>query len=250
MNIFDLFSYSLKHAPIIMPTTVQLNLPSLDDIRRKTLEILGYRPCLWQCKVVNALLQWDKDIISITSTGSGKTMTFWMPLLFCQWGIIIVITPLNILGEQSVWTLAKLGIKGISMTAETAMKQNFKVRTLSWRLCLSATISYLDIRTSKNSNIALWWPILRPSGKKGEVLTSCGESWTSRDASLALSGTRLTAVASGQRSDLNIRILSIFGTWFQRLYPSMSHWWHSLHWSWTTQWGFSTFEATIFNWRS
>lgn len=112
-----------------MPTTPQPNLPSLGEIRKKTLEILGYRPCLWQCKVVEALLKHDKDVVSIASTGSGKTLTFWMPLLFSQEGIQIVVTPLNILGEQSVRTLAKLGIKGISMTADTATKNNFKVRT-------------------------------------------------------------------------------------------------------------------------
>ena len=112
-----------------MATTPQQKLPSLGEIRKKTFEILGYKPCLWQCKVVEAVLKHDKDIVSIAATGSGKTLTFWMPLLFSQEGIQIVVTPLNILGEQNVQTLTKLGIKGISMTAETATKENFKVRT-------------------------------------------------------------------------------------------------------------------------
>ncbi|KAF8240039.1 hypothetical protein L208DRAFT_1235026 [Tricholoma matsutake] len=68
------------------------------------------RPCLWQIRVVQALLKNDKDVASIWATGSGKTLTFWMPLLFMPEGIQIVVT-LNILGKQNVDTLAKVGIK-------------------------------------------------------------------------------------------------------------------------------------------
>jgi ATP-dependent DNA helicase RecQ len=53
----------------------------------------------------------NKDVASISATGSGKTLIFWMPLLFIPEGIPIVVTPLNILGQQNVNTLAKVGIK-------------------------------------------------------------------------------------------------------------------------------------------
>jgi superfamily II DNA or RNA helicase len=85
-------------------------IPSLAEIHCQTQEILGYCPCLWQVRVVEAILKHDKDIISIAATGSGKTLTFWMPLLFKNEGIQIVVTPLNILGKQNVNSLAKLGI--------------------------------------------------------------------------------------------------------------------------------------------
>jgi superfamily II DNA helicase RecQ len=78
--------------------------------------------------VVEAILKHDKDIIAIAATGSGKTLTFWMPLLFKKDGIQIVVTPLNILGKQNVNNLAKLGIQGITVTAENATTQTFKVR--------------------------------------------------------------------------------------------------------------------------
>jgi superfamily II DNA helicase RecQ len=103
------------------------SIPSFAEIRRRTQEILGYRPCLWQIQVVEAILKHDKDIIAIAATGSGKTLTFWMPLLFKRDGIQIVVTPLNILGKQNVESLAKMGIRGITVTAENATMQTFKV---------------------------------------------------------------------------------------------------------------------------
>ena len=77
--------------------------------------------------MVESILKHDKDIISIVATGSGKTLTFWMPLLFKKDGIQIVITPLNILGKQNVKSLVKMGIQGITVTAENATMQTFKV---------------------------------------------------------------------------------------------------------------------------
>ena len=63
--------------------------------------------------------------------GVWKTLTFWMPLLFVPEAIQIVVTPLNILGKKNVETLAKVGIKAISITAETATAENFRVSILS-----------------------------------------------------------------------------------------------------------------------
>lgn len=74
--------------------------------------------------MVQALLKNNKDVVSIAATGSGKTLTFWMPLLFVPEAIHIVVTPLNILGKQNVETLAKVGIKAISITAESATAEN------------------------------------------------------------------------------------------------------------------------------
>ena len=76
---------------------------------------------------MEAILKHDKDIIAIAATGSGKTLAFWMPLLFNGDGIQIVVTPLNILGKQNVESLAKMGIQGITVTAENATMQTFKV---------------------------------------------------------------------------------------------------------------------------
>ncbi|KAF8171787.1 P-loop containing nucleoside triphosphate hydrolase protein [Mycena galopus ATCC 62051] len=81
----------------------------LSEIRDKVETVFGYRPCLWQIKVVRAILKRDRDVVSIAATGSGKTLTFWMPLLF-----------------QNVDSLAKVGTSAITITAETATPENFQ----------------------------------------------------------------------------------------------------------------------------
>ena len=102
-------------------------VPSINEIRSRTLETFGKRPCLWQARICQAVLNGDQDIISIAGTGMGKTLTFWMPLLFRPLGILLVVTPLNILGKQNVATLEKAGIDGIFISAGTAMDENFRV---------------------------------------------------------------------------------------------------------------------------
>lgn len=69
----------------------------------------------------------DRDIICIAGTGMGKTLTFWLPLLFRPTGIQIVVTPLNQLGQQNVESLLKVGIESISINADTATQENFRV---------------------------------------------------------------------------------------------------------------------------
>jgi superfamily II DNA or RNA helicase len=59
-----------------MSDTSKTRVPSILEIRQKVIQLLGYRPCLWQICVVEALLKHDKYIISIAATGSGKTLTF------------------------------------------------------------------------------------------------------------------------------------------------------------------------------
>ncbi|EIW61392.1 P-loop containing nucleoside triphosphate hydrolase protein [Trametes versicolor FP-101664 SS1] len=102
------------------------DLPDISEIRRRTTEKLGRQPCLWQCDVAQAILKGDKDIVCISGTGSGKTLTFWMPLLFRPRGIQLVITPLNILGTQNKKQLHDMGISAVVLSGETATRENFK----------------------------------------------------------------------------------------------------------------------------
>lgn len=74
------------------------------------------------------MLEGKRDIISIAGTGAGKTLTFWLPLLFRPNGIQIVVTPLNILGQQNIDTLSKVGVEGIFISAKTASAKSFSVR--------------------------------------------------------------------------------------------------------------------------
>ncbi|KLO16401.1 P-loop containing nucleoside triphosphate hydrolase protein [Schizopora paradoxa] len=108
------------------PTPLNRNIPLLSEIRRKTEATFGKRPCLLQVKVCEALLRGDKNVVCSAATGFGKTLTFFMPLLFREDGIVIIVTALNILGTQNVEQLKAVGINGVSITAKTATKENFQ----------------------------------------------------------------------------------------------------------------------------
>ncbi|KAG1808243.1 uncharacterized protein BJ212DRAFT_1222509, partial [Suillus subaureus] len=112
-------------------------VPSLSEIRHRTEIIFGRRACLWQLKVAEAFLLRDRDIICMAGTGKGKTLTFWMPLLFDSTSVQIVITPLNLLGEQNVQALTKAGIRAISIHAETATTHHFQaIENLEYRVVI------------------------------------------------------------------------------------------------------------------
>ncbi|KAG1766132.1 hypothetical protein EV702DRAFT_1272018, partial [Suillus placidus] len=99
--------------------------PSLGIIRDITQQHFGKRPCLWQIKITQAFIETNRDIVCIAGTSMGKTMTFWMPLLFKP-GLQIIVTPLNQLGRQNVSALAKAGLLSISISSETASWSNFR----------------------------------------------------------------------------------------------------------------------------
>ncbi|KIK90931.1 hypothetical protein PAXRUDRAFT_150798 [Paxillus rubicundulus Ve08.2h10] len=88
--------------------------------------VFGVHPCLWQIKATLAILS-GKDVICIAGTGMGKTLTFWMPLLFQPNGVQIVVMLLNLLGKQNVASLSKAGIRAVPINAETATPANFQV---------------------------------------------------------------------------------------------------------------------------
>ena len=110
-----------------MPENQVPALPSLDELWKSTEKTFGRRPCLWQLKVVQAVVKQDWDVILIAATGSGKTLTFWMPLLAKPNSVQIVCTPLNILGMVNVQSLADYGIAAINVTANNACHQIFQV---------------------------------------------------------------------------------------------------------------------------
>ncbi|EPT00445.1 hypothetical protein FOMPIDRAFT_1088545, partial [Fomitopsis schrenkii] len=83
--------------------------PTLAEIRAITSTAFRRHPCL--AEAVQQAVKGDKDMVCIAPTGSGKTLTFWMPLLFRKDGVQIVVTPLNLLGTQNVKELASYGIR-------------------------------------------------------------------------------------------------------------------------------------------
>ncbi len=83
----------------------------------------GKRPCWWQVKA--ALAIWEGKDVACAENGAGKTLTFWIPLLMAQMdeiedAVVMVITPLNLLGKQNTDSLAKVNISAVGVSRENA----------------------------------------------------------------------------------------------------------------------------------
>jgi hypothetical protein len=102
-------------------------MPESDkEVQKLVEERIGIWLYLWQIKVVWMILeQWD--VIEITATSSGKSLPYWMPLLFIKHGIIVLVTPLKLLREQFVKVLEKNELKAVSMTASNSNNELFEV---------------------------------------------------------------------------------------------------------------------------
>ena len=98
-------------APCTLP--VESDIKELQDESKDHFHV---HTCIWQCRVVLKLLA-KKSIVSISATGSGKTMTFWLPMLLKE-GITFIVTPLKSLGSQVSDKSIQKGFPSVSITAE------------------------------------------------------------------------------------------------------------------------------------
>src|SRR5258708_30074678 len=71
---------------------------------------------VWQAKVALHLLS-KSSMVSISATGSGKTVTFWLPMMR-EHGLTLIITPLKTLGHQIAMESCCLNFPAVSITAE------------------------------------------------------------------------------------------------------------------------------------
>jgi superfamily II DNA/RNA helicase len=95
---------------------------SLNDIRALVHTAFSKRPCYFQVQIARELLA-GKDVINAAATGMGKTLSFWIGLL--MWRnfkkleepekIVIVVTPLVVLGTQNANILEKAGLSGVAV---------------------------------------------------------------------------------------------------------------------------------------
>ena len=56
---------------------------SEQEVQEKVKKVFGFAPCLWQIHIIHTILS-GNDVITITRMGSGKSMTYWMPVLFIK----------------------------------------------------------------------------------------------------------------------------------------------------------------------
>ena len=100
-----------------------------EEVQRQVEEVFGFKPCLWQIRVVRAVLA-GEDVITVAPTGSGKSLTYWIPLLYIKHGITVVVSPLKLLGTQFVQMLEDNRISAISITVANATNELFEVMIL------------------------------------------------------------------------------------------------------------------------
>ncbi|KAG2144045.1 P-loop containing nucleoside triphosphate hydrolase protein [Suillus cothurnatus] len=113
-------------------------IPSIERIQQTAEQVFGYKPCLWQVKSALGQLE-QQDVITISATGSGKTLNFWLPLLFNGNGIMVLITPLNILGDKNYNELKEIGINGINLTMSTATEDAYReIESLKYQVIITS----------------------------------------------------------------------------------------------------------------
>lgn len=82
-------------------SSLQYGIPDASMIKDMVGVNYNVRPCMFQVHAAVEQLR-QRDVITIAPTGTGKTLTFWIPLLFTGCGISIIITALNGLGDQNI----------------------------------------------------------------------------------------------------------------------------------------------------
>ncbi|KAF8910377.1 P-loop containing nucleoside triphosphate hydrolase protein [Mucidula mucida] len=102
------------------------SMPESDTEAQDAVEkAFGVRPCLWQLKVVRAILE-GNDVVTIAPTGAGKTLTYWMVLLFVEGGVLLMVVPLKQLGAQFETDLMLKKLNAINVTAKNSGEEVFK----------------------------------------------------------------------------------------------------------------------------
>jgi hypothetical protein len=84
------------------------------QVQREVEDRTGIRPCIWQIEVVRKVLE-GVDVITIAATGSGKSLCYWMVLLYVRYGIVFLVTPLKLLRKQFVETLERNELRAVSI---------------------------------------------------------------------------------------------------------------------------------------
>ncbi|PBK79409.1 P-loop containing nucleoside triphosphate hydrolase protein [Armillaria gallica] len=88
-----------------------------EEVQARVQAIFRCSPCLWQIDVARRFLA-GEDVITIAPTGAGKSLTYWIPLVFAEKGIVIVVLPLKQLRTQFSSSLISKGFSAISVTTK------------------------------------------------------------------------------------------------------------------------------------
>ena len=117
-------------------TLLKIKIPTVEEVKQKVYENFGISPCKFQIQATIAQLTRSKEkttdlrrgVLCIAGTGSGKSLAFYMPFIFNDNGILIMVTPLNVLAEQMAQVSAKLKITVANLTGDNSSEELYKVK--------------------------------------------------------------------------------------------------------------------------
>ena len=89
---------------------------TIEQLQLDGMSHFGQRPCCWQSEIVFKLTSVE-NLVSISATGSGKSLVFWLPMLY-EDGLTIILVPLKNLGQQLADESSRRGFRAVSVTAE------------------------------------------------------------------------------------------------------------------------------------
>lgn len=122
-------------------------VPSLEALRALTLKRFGKNACNFQLEFAQALLEGKKHVLLQAGCGMGKTLGFWIPLLANPTGLLVVVSPLTLLGDQHANDLRKVGIKAVNVDADTIVE-----RPRVFEVKIFVTVTLLALRTCRKLN--------------------------------------------------------------------------------------------------
>src|SRR6266478_2671192 len=101
-----------------MPSNAELPARpcTIEQLQLDGMRHFGQKPCQWQSEVAFQLTS-KENLVSISTTGSGKSFIFWLPMLY-EDGLTIILVPLKNLGQQLANESSWKGFHAVSITAE------------------------------------------------------------------------------------------------------------------------------------
>ncbi|KAF8577427.1 hypothetical protein K439DRAFT_1364741 [Ramaria rubella] len=81
-------------------------VPSHTQLSQDTQWLFNITPCIGQMHAAEAQTAQESDVVFTSGTGSGKTLIFWMLMIYEEESITIFMTPLNILRQQTAQVLS------------------------------------------------------------------------------------------------------------------------------------------------
>ena len=98
--------------PMTVPSWIMEDPPalSLEALRALTLKRFSRNACNFQLEFAQALLEGKKHVLLQAGCGMGKTLGFWILLLANPTGLLVVVSPLTLLGDQYTNASANLVI--------------------------------------------------------------------------------------------------------------------------------------------